>query len=161
MGSHAHQDLMRRLFQLPPAPASASLLAPQDNPSYAQQQGTQLMDIEHVIDFVQMQRFTDPLLVEVLEAMRTPGGKCISEEAWQAITSKKSAVLLNQMRDCKTRETGMSVHMSGALYRTPCTLTRSSMPKPMENFFIIFRPLIFPRFASTRGTSMICAASPI
>ena len=45
------------------------------------------MDIEHVIDFVQMQRFTDPLLVEVLEAMRTPGGKRISEEAWRAITS--------------------------------------------------------------------------
>lgn len=45
------------------------------------------MDIEHVVDFVQMQRFTDPLLVEVLEAMRTPGGKRISEEAWRAITS--------------------------------------------------------------------------
>ena len=45
------------------------------------------MDIEHVVDFVQMQRFNDPLLVEVLEAMRTHGGKRISEEAWQAITS--------------------------------------------------------------------------
>ena len=45
------------------------------------------MDIEHVVYFVQMQRFTDPLLVEVLEAMRTPGGKRISEDAWRAITS--------------------------------------------------------------------------
>ena len=45
------------------------------------------MDIEHVVDFVQMQRFNDPLLLEVLEAMRTPGGKRISEEAWRAITS--------------------------------------------------------------------------
>ena len=45
------------------------------------------MDIEHVVDFVQMQRFNDPLLVKVLEAMRTHGGKRISEAAWQAITS--------------------------------------------------------------------------
>ena len=40
-----------------------------------------------MVDFVQMQRFNDPLLLEVLEAMRTPGGKRISEEAWRAITS--------------------------------------------------------------------------
>ena len=40
---------------------------------------------QYVIDFVQMQRFTDPLQVEVLEAMRTPGGKTISEASWQAI----------------------------------------------------------------------------
>ena len=75
-------------FQLPPAPASASLLAPMDSQSYEHQQGKKLlMDIEYVVDFVQMQRFNDPLLLEVLEAMRTPGGKQISEEAWQAIAS--------------------------------------------------------------------------
>jgi hypothetical protein len=34
-----------------------------------------------------VQRFDDPLLVEVLEAMRTPGGKKISEDAWRAITA--------------------------------------------------------------------------
>ena len=32
-----------------------------------------------------MKRFDDKLLIEVLEAMRTPGGRAISEEAWQAI----------------------------------------------------------------------------
>ena len=75
-------------FQLPPVPASASLLASGDVQSYEQQQGKKLlMDIEHVVDFVQMQRFNDPLLIEVLEAMRTPGGKPISEEAWRAIAS--------------------------------------------------------------------------
>ena len=47
------------------------------------------MDIERVVDFVQMQRFNDPLLVEVLEAMRTHGGKRISEEAWPSITTRK------------------------------------------------------------------------
>ena len=44
-----------------------------------------LADFEYVIDFVQMQRFTDELQLEVLYAMRTPGGKKISEESWQAI----------------------------------------------------------------------------
>ena len=38
-----------------------------------------------MVDFVQMQRFTDTLQVQVLEAMRTVGGKKISEECWQAI----------------------------------------------------------------------------
>ena len=45
-----------------------------------------LMDMEYVVDFVQMKRFDDPVLVSILEAMRTRGGKKISEEAWGAIT---------------------------------------------------------------------------
>ena len=36
-----------------------------------------------------MQRFTDKLQVQVLEAMRTVGGKKISEECWQAIAATK------------------------------------------------------------------------
>ena len=75
-------------FQLPPVPASASLLAPGDTQSYEQLQGKKLLtDIEYVVDFRQMRRFDDPLLIEVLEAMRIPGGKRISEEAWRAIQS--------------------------------------------------------------------------
>ena len=42
-----------------------------------------------LVDFVEMKRFDDKLLIEVLEAMRTPGGKAISEEAWQAIEKTK------------------------------------------------------------------------
>ena len=73
-------------YQLPPVPSSASLLAPTRNQSYEHQQGRKLLaDMEYVIDFVQMQRFTDPLLIEVLQAMRTPGGKKISEASWQSI----------------------------------------------------------------------------
>ena len=73
-------------YQLPPVPASASLLAPHSGQSYEHQQGRKLLaDFECVVDFVQMQRFTDPLQLEVLYAVRTPGGKKISEESWQAI----------------------------------------------------------------------------
>ena len=54
--------------------------------SYEHLQGRKLLaDMEHVVDFVQMQRFTDLLLLEVLNAMRTPGGKRISQESWQAL----------------------------------------------------------------------------
>jgi len=73
-------------YQLPPVPTSSSLLAPLKGQSYEHQQGRKLLaDMEHVVDFVQMQRFTDPLLLEVLNAMRTPGGKRISQESWQAL----------------------------------------------------------------------------
>ena len=68
--------------------AATAPLASAVNQSYEQQQGVKLlMDIEYVVDFVQMQRFEDPLLVHVLEAMRTPGGKKISEKAWDAISA--------------------------------------------------------------------------
>ena len=67
-------------------PATASLLASPASRSYEHQQGRKLLsDMEYVVDFVNMQRFHDPLLVHILEAMRTPGGQKISEEAWQAL----------------------------------------------------------------------------
>ena len=73
-------------YQLLPVPARSSLLAPVKGQSYEHQQGRKLLaDMEHGVDCVQMQRFTDPLLLEVLNAMRTPGGKRISEESWQAL----------------------------------------------------------------------------
>ena len=74
-------------FQLPPVPASSSLLAPHKGQSYEHQQGRKLLaDMEYVVEFVQMQRFTDQRLLEVLNAMRTPGGKKISDESWQALS---------------------------------------------------------------------------
>ena len=77
-------------YQLPPVPASASLLAPTTKQTYEHQQGRKILaDIEYVVDFVQMKRFTDELLIQVLEAMRTPGGKKISDECWQAILNTK------------------------------------------------------------------------
>ena len=61
------------------------------------------MDMEHVVDFVQMQRFNDPLLVEVVEAMRTHGGKGISEEAWQAIASTEIKSSVSQPGEIDVR----------------------------------------------------------
>jgi hypothetical protein len=73
-------------YQLPPVPASASLLADPMRQSYEQQQGHKLLqDMEYVVNFVEMKRFEDDNLAEILEAMRVPGGKLISQEAWQAL----------------------------------------------------------------------------
>ena len=59
-------------YRLPPVPASASLLAPPTTQSHEHQHGPKLiMDMEYVVDFVQMQRFDDPL-------GRGPGGDACS-----------------------------------------------------------------------------------
>ena len=72
-------------LQLPPVPATSSLIASSKGQTYEHQQGCKLLaDMEHVVEFVEMKRFSDPLLLEVLHAMRTPGGKKISNEAWRA-----------------------------------------------------------------------------
>ena len=87
-GRMAAKILSGDFYQLPPVPPSKSLLPKPTNHSYEHLQGRKLlMDMEYVVDFVQMKRFDDPLLVEVLEAMRTPGGMKISEDAWRAITA--------------------------------------------------------------------------
>ncbi len=89
-------------LQLPPVPASASLIAPTAGQSYEHQQGRKLLaDIEYVVDFVQMQRFTDPLLREVLEAMRTPGGKKITLAAWNAIEKTELKDGDQRLRDAR------------------------------------------------------------
>ena len=79
-------------YQLPPVPPTASLLQPPSQHAYEHAQGRNLvMDIQYVVEFVNMQRFQDPLLLEVLEAMRTPGGKKVSEKAWTALWTPETA----------------------------------------------------------------------
>ena len=52
------------------------MLATSERQSYEHAQGRKLLlDIDHVMDFVEMKRFEDPLLLHILEAMRVPGGK--------------------------------------------------------------------------------------
>ena len=101
-GRMAAKILCGDFLQLPPVPASASLMAPTKGQSYEHLQGRKLLaDIEHVLDFVQMQRFTDPLLVEVLGAMRTPGGKKISNAAWRAVQRTELKPDDQRLRDAR------------------------------------------------------------
>ena len=85
-GRMAAKILSGDFYQLPPVPASTSLLSAGAKQTYEHQQGRKLLaDVQYVVDFVQMKRFDDELLVEVLEAMRTRGGRQISDKAWEAI----------------------------------------------------------------------------
>ena len=73
-------------YQLPPVPPTASLLLSTQKQSYEHQQGHALLaGLKYVVDFKQTKRFDDPLLVEILAAMREPGGRKLSDEAWAAI----------------------------------------------------------------------------
>ena len=90
------------------------------------------MDMEYVVDFVQMKRFDDPLLVEVLEAMRTPGGKKISEKAWEAITAteitEKKAVMATTETMTRT-ETMMTTEIMTSTETMMTTGTMTLMTK--------------------------------
>ena len=73
-------------YQLPPVPATASLLFSSQKQSYEHQQGHALLaGVQYVVDFKEAKRFDDPILIEILACMREPGGKKLSAEAWAAI----------------------------------------------------------------------------
>lgn len=83
---HTLQHIFGDFYELPPAPTSASLLALTISQSYDHPQGWKLLsDIGFVFDFMHVRRFVDPLQIQVLETMRTRGGKNITEKIWQAI----------------------------------------------------------------------------
>ena len=74
-------------LQLPPVPASASLVSStKERTSYEHQQGVALLaSIEYVFDFVDMKRFEDPHQLQLLKEMRIPAGKRMCEETWKNI----------------------------------------------------------------------------
>ena len=82
-------------LQLPPVPKTTSLLAPLEGTSQEHQAGAGMFcNIEHVYVMKTMMRFTDPILVSILEKMRVPRnaegqGAKLSAEEWQAMVATK------------------------------------------------------------------------
>ena len=73
-------------LQLPPVPESSSMLAPLDGTSLEHRVGARIFrQAERVFQFHTAMRFTDKILIEILDAMRTPGGKRLTPEQWQAL----------------------------------------------------------------------------
>ena len=73
-------------LQLPPVPASSSMLAPLDGTTNEHKVGAKIFrDADLVFEFLKAMRFTDQTLIDILEVMRTPGGKALSEQQWQAL----------------------------------------------------------------------------
>ena len=73
-------------LQLPPVPESSSMLAPLEGTTDEFKVGAKIFrNAELVFQFHTAMRFTDPTLIEILEAMRTPGGKKLSTAQWDAL----------------------------------------------------------------------------
>ena len=73
-------------LQLPPVPQSMSLFASTENASSEQRAGCAIFsNIQDVYVFHTARRFTDPVLISILEGMRTPGGKRLNETAWEKL----------------------------------------------------------------------------
>ena len=90
-------------LQLPPVPESSSMLAPLEGTSDEHKVGAKIFrNAELVFQFNTAMRFTDKTLVEILEAMRTPGGKKLTRAQWQALMqTERSAV---QPADARTEQ---------------------------------------------------------
>jgi len=77
-------------LQLPPVPATASMLAPPGRHSYEHHQGVALLaSVPYVIDFVEMKRFEDDKQLQLLQNMRVPGGVPVPEDTWKAIVASQ------------------------------------------------------------------------
>ena len=86
-------------YQLTPVSPMDALLLSDPRQSYEHQQGqTLLAGIEFVVEFKQTKRSDDPLLIEVLDCMREPGGQTLSDAAW-------AAILKTQVGDMGTGDT--------------------------------------------------------
>ncbi len=73
-------------LQLPPVPKSASLLADIEGASDEHKAGAAMFaSIEQVFELETMMRFKDPVLKQILEKMRTPGGTSLTDGEWHAL----------------------------------------------------------------------------
>jgi hypothetical protein len=77
---------------LPPVPESSSMLAPLEGTSDEHKVGAKIFrNAELVFQFNTAMRFTDNTLIEILETMRTPGGKKLTHAQWQALMQTQSS----------------------------------------------------------------------
>ena len=75
-------------LQLPPVPASSSMLAPLEGTTNEHKVGAKIFrDADLVFEFQQAMHFTDHTLIDILNAMRVPGGKALTEQQWQELKS--------------------------------------------------------------------------
>jgi len=73
-------------LQLPPVPETASLLAPVEGRSDEHVAGVRIFkDRDYVCRLTTAMRFTDEVLVRILQKMRTVGGAVLSPEEWQKL----------------------------------------------------------------------------
>ena len=73
-------------LQLPPVPASASVLASLEKKTDEHKVGARIFrNAELVFRFEKAMRFQDEIQIEILDCMRTPGGKRLTTKQWRAL----------------------------------------------------------------------------
>ena len=73
-------------LQLPPVPESSSLLAPLEGVTNEHKVGASIFrNAELVFQFLKAMRFSDADQIAILETMRTPGGKALRSDLWEAL----------------------------------------------------------------------------
>ena len=79
-------------LQLPPVPASASVLASVEKKSDEHKVGAGIFrNAELVFRFEKAMRFQDQTQIEILDCMRTPGGKRLTVKQWRALQDTELA----------------------------------------------------------------------
>ena len=85
-------------LQLPPVPKSSGLLAPIEGTSDEHRVGASMFNnVHYLFEMHTMKRFTDNVLVSILEKMRTPGGKKLSDSEWEAL--RKTELDIQDVQD--------------------------------------------------------------
>ena len=73
-------------LQLPPVPASSSMLASLEGTTNEHKVGAKIFcDADLVFEFQQAMRYSDQTLIDILHTMRVPGGKALTEQQWLAL----------------------------------------------------------------------------
>ena len=79
-------------LQLPPVPMEASLLAPLEGTSDEHKAGTAIFaGLKHVYRLSTAMRFDDPVLISILQKMRTPGGARLSDSEWRSLQATEAS----------------------------------------------------------------------
>jgi hypothetical protein len=79
-------------LQLPLVPMDASLLAPLEGKSDEQKAGAAIFaGLKHVYRLSTAMRFDDPVLIRILEKMRTPGGVSLTEAEWSSLQATEAS----------------------------------------------------------------------
>ena len=86
-------------LQLPPVPMEASLLAPLEGTSVVHKAGAGIFaSLKHVYRLTTAMRFTNSVLISILEKMRTPGGMKLTNAEWSRLqATEKSAMLQSSL----------------------------------------------------------------
>ena len=144
-------------LQLPPVPKSTSLLADIEGTSNEHKAGAAMFaSIEQVFELQTMMRFSDPVLIEILRKMRTPGGSALTDTEWKKL--KKTNVDESTMDEgqihqimMKTTDWYHSCYLWSIVNLTAYTSAKLTAKKSHHTLFYlqaVDKPKVTPRHAA-------------